>query len=199
MTKGWQREPQWQFVNSNPNPRMRPSVDALLTKLRTMKLLNYPDTDKTDPSVIHLLADDLIHHHFVREGKIDDVFYHLQRVHRYWFAMVNEYKKSAKPWDPEWEGEQIPMMETIDAASTPAEPPEITAAEYREEDFKDFLLPQRGGIEAIILKHMPEFLGKGKEITCDCERVFYDENAWAKHLRIRIEKYLLNEFTPHVD
>jgi len=139
----------------------------------------------------------------VREGKIDEVFGHLMRIHSYWSSMLRQY---ADPTFPAAEGtlefheldggiaDENGSPTGSELAGTPV--PDVT---FGVTNLTQILKQERGGIEGIIRSHYPEFMNRDRSITCDCDREFADEENWAKHLRIRIEKYLLDEFSPHGD
>lgn len=69
--KSWQDLPEYQFVEDNPNPKFRPSVDKLTAKLREFSFL------KGHPEAVEFIVNDLVHHYFVREAQRPAYLWHV--------------------------------------------------------------------------------------------------------------------------
>lgn len=71
-----------QYRNDNPNPRQRPGVDQLISKLRGLSSLQ-------DPAAVEIVVDDLIHHNFIFKAPHPNNLWNiLIRVHSYWLESL---------------------------------------------------------------------------------------------------------------
>jgi hypothetical protein len=75
----------------------------------------------------------------------------------------------------------FPAMPTSIAPSPQAEP------------LQDLLKRERQHLEYLIASHRPQELVNGV-YKCRCQRDYENREAWAKHVRIRIERYITNTF-----
>jgi hypothetical protein len=163
---------------------MRPSVMALVQKLREMKTLRHPNGN-VDSAVVHLIADDLIHHYFVREGKIDDVFTHLVRINSYWRRLMGDHgldemigtEDTAFPYP-----DQLPLPVAPDTHYSVLD--KIGSKE------------SRAGVEHLIYRHYPKMKPALLGFECGCGKIFNSREEWATHLRIRIYRYMEDVFAP---
>lgn len=75
----WRTWPEFQFSEENPDPSMKPSVDALSHKLRQMSML------KQQPDTVEYVIHDMLHWFFIREkARPSSLFRILMRVELLW-------------------------------------------------------------------------------------------------------------------
>ena len=72
---------------NHPNPRMRPAVDALMSKMRNLSVL------QNDPAVVEALINDMIHWYFVHEEKRPWYLFQLMMKTNYRWGMVLGYDR----------------------------------------------------------------------------------------------------------
>jgi hypothetical protein len=169
----------------------------LRSKLRKLSIL------QDDPDAVRLLIDDLMYHFLVRKPHPNALWYIQTQSHSYWLRTIGS--------SPVEEGQQLvfssfPVLGEGDTGFQELTPQQeeavIDAVQYSsafklaaEEWLREVLHGNRSGIENIIISHRPQELVHGV-FKCACKRDFEHRAAWAKHLRIRIERYLLNTFAP---
>jgi hypothetical protein len=195
----------------NPDPKMRPSVDALQSKLKQMSML------QNKPEAVTLVIGDLAYHYLYREQPRPAHLWSLMtRMMNLWQMAT----QSTLPNDtninmlvaagqdvPEgvahqlsyrfihdqqiWHcacGEDFYSAEKYQAHVKPA------ASAGDSPSLKEMLEANQVGMKQIIWKHVPT--ARGINVDCSCSRQFAHEEAWADHVRIRVQRYLNNQFPP---
>lgn len=168
------------FYEAAPDPRNRPSVDMLITKLRKMSNL------QNKPEAVQLVIDDMMHHYFIDEEPRPARLWQLAISAMYKFMMItgqsfpNREHLVAGGVEPEQLG-GIAGNEFGDspAADTAAKP----SVDLDDEELKK-------GVAHVIMQH--RYLYTSNE--CSCGRPYPTHAEWAKHVRIRIWRYLQDEF-----
>lgn len=177
-------EPIW--YEAAPDPRNRPSVDMLITKLRKMSNL------QNKPEAVQFVINDLLDHYFVQEER---------RPARLWWIMESAMYKFMSIT-----GKSFPNAEMMVAGG--AEPPDMLLAtpdgivmvDHKTEDDpvdpatqRQLLLSSaetKAGVAHVIEQHVYRYASN----ECNCGRPYPTHAEWAKHVRIRIWRYLEDEF-----
>lgn len=212
----WRADPHYKMSELNPDPKMRPSVDALQHKLKNMSML------KNKPEAVTLVIGDLAYQFLYREQPRPAHLWELMT------RMMNLWQMATKVGSPNekniamlvaadqdvpvgvfhqlsyrfiggqqiWHcacGEDFYSLEKYEEHVNPPEPTQILQALVAE-PLPDLLKAERNGIKQTIWSHVPT--AKGLNIDCSCGKQFMHEEEWSNHLRIRIERYLVGKFPP---
>lgn len=172
---------------TSANPQLRPSVQALMSKLRTISVL------KAKPDNAEFILNDLMYQFFYDEKKRPQALFRMMmRANSLWrmalgandFASVTQmsYENGAMATDGQ-------MVESA-SHEAPDVPPEV-AAKSTEFLLADALESQilKEGVSTIISNHR---LVNLHTQLCTCGREPEDHST---HVRIRIWRFLKNEFT----
>lgn len=266
--RSWEQMPEYQFTEDNPNPKMRPALDKLISKLHTLSFLqNRPE------SVVYLIKD-LAHYYLVREAKrpeylwavVGDVMYKFHALAGGWDWLGTE-----EPYTTDRKGEMSPLKleksgvgtggneeaqlwahqtTPLDDSAAGVEPSlyklsnwlklsekmkaaivEVWTQGYadgRENEAKARewvrlhvpasasaepvdLKGRRGdsvsaepfdyddkrlkiGVEGVLIQHSIRDFRADRTLLCECGREYPNRTEWAKHVRIRIWRYMKDEF-----
>lgn len=190
------------------NPRMRPSVDMLISKMRKMSMLQ----DKPDAvlEVIH----DMMYTYFVKRQQRPWELHRLTGMALLELQMlIGNLEENKLPSGPD----VVILSQLAEIAQTTTGSESLSLkvtetgvgtggnaqaqlwpsgnASSQAENTKEFFKDQnrKEGVQKVIEDHVPNFIG-GMRLRCKCSRIYEDQPEWANHLRIRIWRYLLNEF-----
>lgn len=188
---------------SNSDPRRRPSVDLLITKLRNLSTL------KGHPDAVLLVIRDLVHEFYVAEAKRPAHLWHLidynmyvflglmgggivtrNDQHMIQFAREPMFPQGSLPREGVSLGE-APQGDTENRISEMAPLLVLRKDEKERGEALGINLTDPAimrGVEDIMTKHTFEL------DNCGCGRPTDNLKDWSRHVRIRIWRYLKNEF-----
>jgi len=160
------------FSEDASNPKFRPSIDLLMTKLRGLSPL------QNKPEAVELVVEDLLHHYFLREKKRPDNLWHVAAHAVYMWQMAMGLPR----------GDQL---NTVMADEEPQPLPLSTSPEAP--DLSDSQL--KLGSKWLLASHYPMLEDRDTgRVTCYCEKEFDGVPAWAHHVRSRLWKYIREDF-----
>ena len=168
----WRLKPEEQYSERATDLRQRPSVDMLVTKMRKLSNL------QNNPDVVRYLIDDLLHHYFMVEKKRPASLFQVCMSAMYKFQLVTggkfeDYDTAMLP------PEEAPSPSAISSETSGGEAPQPMGDSFTKK-----------GVEEIIANHVYRYDGN----ICNCGRPYPTHKEWATHLRIRVQRYLENEF-----
>jgi hypothetical protein len=182
MPRGWRRDPQWKMSENHPNPRMRRSVDTLVSKLRNMSFL------AGHPEAVFEVVDQLMYHYLVSEEQHPGWLYSIHdKSGRYVLSALTTppYQGGHNPTLADGLlgkalGEQAEVGDKASGEST-AKPPSYAKV--------------ADGIEHVLVRHYSKARGSLGVIYCSCGKDFETVEKWSHHVQARITKYLEHELT----
>lgn len=159
---------------------MRPQVQALISKLREMKVVK-------EPGVPEEIIWDMAFWHLHRNGEEVRLASIAGRITALWVGMVkNDEGQAAYVF-----GQHVPPVEDV-----PAEPAGDSPS--FEAQLKAFLVANDSKVlmEEVIENHIPKVGRPAWQIHCTCGRSYAHTEEWRKHVRIRLTRALTDTFAP---
>ncbi len=208
MPRAWQNDPQWQMREDHPDPRMRPSVDRLLSKLRNLSQL------KDHPDVAEFVLGDLTYRFFVFEqARPQALFRMLMRMENQWRIALGAMWMAAQQ-GPVYEGEAgIPLADLdqvthiqqaeVDGVAqvlmngrlyVAKEVVDEMLKEASESVAKPLFDPNDHESKVALYKLIDKHMWDPTYLCCACGKEFsegHETEMWASHLRTRIVRFLL--------
>jgi KaiC/GvpD/RAD55 family RecA-like ATPase len=173
----------YRFAEDNPNPRFKPSVQAVMNKLRQLKVFE-------DPHSAALIIDDLIYRHLLcKQGQPNQLYYLLMQVYSYWGRSLNlqENQKREHTQNPATRDAVQEILSLGDLYSKEDPPQEVEKPVLDLED-KELKKRARSAIEE---HEYAPYMTKGINVPrCTCGREFEFREQWSNHVRSLIWKEL---------
>lgn len=171
------------FTNSSTNPRMRPAVDALISKLRTLNALQEPQAAAT-------VADDIIYQQLFQKGPHPELLFSLQlKLNSYWTRALTA---ASMPGDRELDARERRQLESAQKSISRDDEMEKSSLPP-EESFKLTQEVARA-VERIISHHeYSPYLQDGVSVPiCSCGKEFDFREEWIRHVRLNVWKVIKN-------
>lgn len=183
----WRTWPEYQFEEANPDPRMRPSVDALAHKLRHMTMLvDHPDA-------VEFIIHDMMHWFFIREEvRPTRMFNTMMHSNTLWrMALRAETEGSVNASEPAAYVEDLDLLRARGwVRDRPAEPDLSSPAKPGLIDPLELNALMLG---AIVANHKMTYTDE--YVLCGCGKHLDGAMKWARHVGIQIKRRLSEEPT----
>lgn len=179
-----------QMHEKHGDPAMRPSVEALRSKLRKMSML------QDQPDAVVFIINDMMRYYFVDQQSRPWELHRLAGIALLQLQIVLGIRLEEEFVDDQLPLGLLPDNPIVADPGNGLSDPDGSADSAGDSppfDWNDFFLMHRIGAQKIIEDHVPNFIG-GMRLRCRCGRIYEDQPAWAYHARVRMWRYLMNDF-----